>query len=104
VQPNFGEMPPNLPELTNNIGSLNYWSTMVAELMRQIPQVHVETPPKNDKLANRVARHNPKVYEGKYDPVQLEEWVRGKGNSKNFFSVTSSIRKESKHWDPLFDW
>jgi len=36
-----------------------------------------EIPPKEDKLENRVAQHNPKVYDGKYDPVELEEWIRG---------------------------
>ena len=27
-------------------------------------------------MADRVARHNPKVYDGSYDPVVLEEWIR----------------------------
>jgi len=27
-------------------------------------------------LADRVARCNPKVYDGSYDPVVLEEWIR----------------------------
>jgi len=41
--------------------------------MKQIPQILAETPLKEDKLANRVARCNPKVYDGNYDPVVLEE-------------------------------
>ena len=45
--------------------------------MKLILQVPTETPPKDDKLADRVARRNPKVYEENYDPVVLEEWVRG---------------------------
>jgi len=45
--------------------------------MKRIPQVPAETPPKEDKLANRVARRNPKVYYGSYDLVILEEWIRG---------------------------
>ena len=34
-------------------------------------------PPKEDKLVDRVARCNPKTYGGSYDPVELEEWIRG---------------------------
>jgi len=45
--------------------------------MKRIPQVHAETPPKEDKLADRVARCNSKVYDGSYDPAVLEEWIRG---------------------------
>ena len=32
--------------------------------------------PKEDKLADRIARRNPKVYDENYDPVVLKEWVR----------------------------
>ena len=45
--------------------------------MKRIPQVPAETPPKENKLVERVARRNPKVYDGSYDPVVLEEWIRG---------------------------
>ena len=45
--------------------------------MERIPQVSTETPPNDDKLADRVVRHNPKVYDGNYDLIVLEEWVRG---------------------------
>ena len=45
--------------------------------MKQILLSPIETPPKDDKLADRVARHNPKVYDGKYDPMELKEWVQG---------------------------
>ena len=34
-------------------------------------------PLKEDKLADRVARRKPKVYDGSYDPVVLEGWIRG---------------------------
>jgi len=37
-------------------------------------------PPKDGKVADRVAWYNPKVYGGKYDPVELEEWIRGMEN------------------------
>ena len=70
-------MPPSLSKLASNLGNPSYWPTLVAELMKRIPQVPVETPPKEDKLADKVARHNPKVYDGNYDPVILEEWVSG---------------------------
>jgi len=39
-------MPPIPSELANNIGDLNYWPTLVAELMKQITQVPTETLPK----------------------------------------------------------
>ena len=77
VPPNFGQMPLIPSELPNNIGDTNYWLALVAELMKRISQVPIETPPKEDKLAERIARRNPKVYDGTYDLVVLEEWIRG---------------------------
>jgi len=32
---------------------------------------------KEDKLIDRVARRNPKTYDGSYDPMQLEESIIG---------------------------
>jgi len=58
VPPNFGQMPPIPSDLANNIGGPNYWPALVAELMKQIFQVPTETPLKDDKLADRVARLN----------------------------------------------
>jgi len=45
--------------------------------MKRIPQVVIETALKDDKLADKVAQRNPKVYDTNYDPVVLKEWVRG---------------------------
>jgi len=45
--------------------------------MKQISQVPTETPPKEDKLVDRVAWCDPKVCYRTYDPVVLEEWIRG---------------------------
>jgi len=59
---NFGKMPPFPPKLANKIGKPNYWPTLAAELKKRIPQISTETPPKDDKLADRVARRNLKVY------------------------------------------
>jgi len=64
----------------------------VAKLMKRIPPIPLEDPPKPDKLADRVARHNPKVYEGKYDPVKLDEWIRG---IKKIFAVVE-VPEETK--------
>jgi len=50
VPPNFGKMPPILPNLANNIGNLNYWLTLLVELMKRIPQLPTESPPKDKKL------------------------------------------------------
>ena len=55
VPPNFGQMPPIPSDLANNIRDPNYWLALAAELMKRISQVPIETPPKDDKLANRVA-------------------------------------------------
>ena len=56
VPPNFGQMSSIPTELANNIGDPNYWSALVVELMKQIPQVPTETLPKDDKLADRITR------------------------------------------------
>jgi len=60
--------------------------------MKQIPPAPSEIPRKDDKLADRVARHNLKVYDGKYDLVELEEWIRG---MENIFTVVE-IPNEKK--------
>jgi len=67
VPPNFGQMPSITSEWVTNIRGPNHWQTLVAELMKRIPQVSAETPPKENKLADRVAQCNPKVYDGSYD-------------------------------------
>jgi len=43
--------------------------------MKWISPVLLGNPPKEDKIADRVARCNPKTYDGKYDPVELEESI-----------------------------
>ena len=53
-----------------------YWQALVAELMQRIPPAPPVNPPKEDKLADRIARHNPKTYDESYDPVELEEWIK----------------------------
>ena len=45
--------------------------------MKRIPPVPVDIPFMDDELANRAARRNPKVYNGKYNPVELKEWIWG---------------------------
>jgi len=45
--------------------------------MRRIPPIAPEGPSKPDDVADRVAKRNPKTYDGKYDPVELEGWIRG---------------------------
>jgi len=39
--------------------------------------VPIENPAKDYKMADRVARCNPKVYDKKYNRVESEEWIRG---------------------------
>ena len=60
--------------------------------MKRIPQVPTETPPKENKLADRVAQRNPKVYDGSCDPVVLEERIRG---MEKIFTVVE-VPKEKK--------
>ena len=70
-------------EASGSVEDPNYWKNLVIELIKRIPaapsgsQVLQEHPPKSDKLADRVARRNPKVYDRNLDPVELEDWIRG---------------------------
>ena len=44
--------------------------------MKQIPPVPLLSS-EEDRIANRVPQHNLKTYDGQYDPVELEEWLKG---------------------------
>ena len=59
--------------------------------MKQISQVPIEMPPKVDKLVDKVARHNPKVYDGSYDLVLLEEWMR---RMEKIFTMVEVLEKK----------
>jgi len=85
VPPNFGQMPPIPSELANNIGDSNYWLALVAELMKWIPQVPTKTPPKENKLVDRVARW-----------ILWSSSIGGmdKGNRDNLHSGRSPRRKK----------
>jgi len=54
--------------------------------MKRIPPIPPEGPTKPDDVADRVVERNPRMYEGKYDPLKLEEWIRGmdQRNGKDF--------------------
>lgn len=84
VPPNLGRMPSIPLELASNIRKPNYYQTLVFELMKQIPPVLVKTILKTIKLVDRVARCNPKVYDRKYDLVELHEWIKG---MENIFTI-----------------
>jgi len=60
-----------MPEDLNN---LMYWQALVVQCIPLLPPIN---PPKEDNLTDRVVRHNPKTYGGSYDPMELEEWIRG---------------------------
>ena len=45
--------------------------------MKRIPPAPFDISPKDNKLTDRVARCNPNIYDGKYNLVELEEWIRG---------------------------
>ena len=88
---NFVQMPPITSKLANNVGDLNYWSALVAELIKRIPEVPTETPTKDNKLVDRVARRNPKMYDGNYDPIVLEEWIR---EMEKIFTVVEVVEEK----------
>ena len=54
-----------------------HWQALVAKLMQRIPPVPLVNPPKEDKLADKVAILNPKTYGETHDPMKLEKWIRG---------------------------
>ena len=70
--------------------------------MKRIPRTCTKILRKDDKLANRVARRNPKIYYGKYDAIELEEWIRGM--KKVFTSIKVPEDKRGEHWDVLPNW
>ena len=59
--------------------------------MKRIPQVPTEIPPKEDELANRGARRNPKAYNGTYDPVVLKEWIKG---MEKIFTMVEALEEK----------
>jgi len=61
---------------------------LVSEFIKWIPPI----PTEDDKLADRVVRCNPKVYDGKYDPVELEEWIGGMHKSFTVVEVPDEKR------------
>ena len=69
-------------EAYSSVEDPNYWKNLVTELMKRIPtapsgsKLLPEQPPRSNKLANSVARCNPKVYDRNLDPVELEDWIR----------------------------
>ena len=84
------------PELVSNMGNPNYQQTLVSEQMKRIPPTPFEIPSKVNKLVDRVAWHNPKVYDGKYDQVKLEEQIRE--IKKIFIVVEVSEEKKVIIW------
>ena len=84
---------PTVPlEVTTNVKDSDYWKTLAAELMKRIPLVPVENPPKSNKLADRIAGHNPKIYDGELDPVELEYRIRG---MEKIFAAVKVPREEN---------
>jgi len=44
--------------------------------MSRIAPISTESISKPDKLAERMAQFNHKVYDGKFNPIELEEWIK----------------------------
>ena len=49
---------------------------IMTEITKRLKEVEPEKLGSETKFFNRVAKRNPKVYEGKEDPMILEEWIR----------------------------
>ena len=49
---------------------------IMTEITKKLKEVEPEKPGSEVKFFDRVAKRNPKVYEGKEDPMILEEWIR----------------------------
>ena len=85
-------------EVSSTVEDPNYWKNLVIELMKRIPPASPTTPvppensSKSDKLADRVAQCNPKVYDGNLDPVELEDWIR---EMEKIFAIVK-VPKEKK--------
>ena len=47
----------------------------MTEITKKLNEVEPEKPGSEAKFFDRVAKRNPKVYEGKEDPMILEEWI-----------------------------
>jgi len=48
----------------------------MSKLMKPILPLPYINPPREDKIANRVAWRNPNTYSRSNDPVEVEEWIR----------------------------
>jgi len=55
----------------------DYWQNIIIELMKRISPIPPEGPSKPNDVADRVAKRNPRMYDGKYDLIELQEWIRG---------------------------
>ena len=76
-----------MPEDLNNS---MHWQALIAKLMQCISLVPPVNSPKDDKITDRVARHDPKTYGGSYDPMKLEEWIR---SIEKILAMTKFLRK-----------
>jgi len=51
-------------------------ANIVAEVTQKLKNSDFKEDEKGNKYFERVAKQNPKTYDGKEDPIILEEWVR----------------------------
>jgi len=54
----------------------NYCQSLMFELMNRIPPIPPEISHMEDKIVDRVAYRNPKIYDGQCSPMKLKEWIR----------------------------
>jgi len=64
-------------ETSSSTAAPDYWRNLVIELVKRSPPIPPKGLSKHDDLADRVAKCICRTYDGKYDPVELKEWIRG---------------------------
>jgi len=69
---------------------------IMTEITKKLKEVEPEKTESETKFFDRVAKRNPKVYEGKEDPMILEEWIRQM--EKIFDVVEVPDNKRIKIW------
>ena len=65
----------NIRSLVDGLSS-DLMAKIVTKITKRLKEVEPENLGSETKFFDRVAKRNPKVYEGKEDPMILEEWIR----------------------------
>ena len=66
---------PVILETSSSAVGPEYWQNLVIKLMKRNPPIPPKGPTKPNNVADRVAKRNLRTYEGKYDPVELNQTI-----------------------------